>query len=155
MRGTAWVLLALVACGDDDGEPPTTDASVRLDGSATLDATLINKCGPVIACQSGMITELPQLCIGSVNAQPSGDLWKVCVIDPQGRTAYIQIRADERITSAGWTFSNYAFVDSTLAGDGFDKCLTERSRLIVATEENLPDAGNALCYRPSSGNEDD
>ncbi|MET0285564.1 MAG: hypothetical protein ABW352_13875 [Polyangiales bacterium] len=156
MRGTSLLLLALIACGDDDNDKPVTDASTpRLDGSPNkLDATLITKCGPVMACQSGALTQLPELCLGSVNAQPTGGLWKICVIDPQGRTSYIQIHEDERITSAGWTHSNYGLVDATLSDEGYDACITERGKLIPATEDNTLDAGNTLCLRASNSGDD-
>lgn len=155
-RACAALIMALAACGDDDDKQPVTDASVRFDARTPgLDAALIETCGAVTACQSGALTQLPQLCIGSSSAQPSGDLWKICLIDPQGRTSYIQIRADQRITSPGWTYSNYAFVDGTLSDEGYDACLDERSKLMIATVDNQPDASTALCYRAASGNDDD
>jgi hypothetical protein len=158
MRGTAWLALwVLLACGDEDeGDKPITDASVRIDGKVVaLDAALRERCGPVTACHSGAIEQLPQLCLGSVDAQPSGDLWKVCAVDPQGRASYIQIHADERIVSPGWTYSYYGLVDGTLSDEGTDACLVERSKLIVATQDNQPDAGNVLCYRSGGVEGDD
>jgi hypothetical protein len=155
-RACAALLLALLACGDDDGDKPVTDASVPIDGRVNvMDAALIERCGPVTACHSGVIEQLPQLCVGSVNAQPSGDPWKVCVVDPQGRASFIQIRADERITSAGWTYSYYGLVDGTLSDEATEACLAERSKLMLATEDNQPDAGNALCYRNGGVDRDD
>jgi hypothetical protein len=157
MRGRSLLLLALFACGEDDDDKRSTDASTPpIDGSQSkLDAALIDRCGPVMACQGGTLTQLPELCLGSVNAQPAGDLWQVCVIDPQGRTSYIQIREDERITSPGWTHSNYGLVDATLTDEGYDACITERGKLLVATPDNVLDGGSRLCLRPGSGNEDD
>lgn len=157
MRSVCLALLALVACGDEDeGDKPITDASVPLDGKTpVMDAALMERCAPVTACHAGAIEQLPQLCLGSASAQPSGNLWKVCAIDPQGRAAYIQIHEDERITSPGWTYSYYGKVDGTLTDEGTDACLVERSKLIVATVDNQPNAGNALCYSSSGVEGDD
>lgn len=152
----AALVFALCACGDDgEGDQPTGDAGVALDGGSTLDAMLVQKCGPVTACQSGAITTLPELCISAPAAQQVSDSWQVCVIDPQGHTAYIAIPADSLISSPGWTYANYAFVDSTLTDEGYDACLEERSKLIVPTVEDQPDAGNVICYRRSASNGDD
>lgn len=156
MRGRACAALwLLLACGDDDNQK-VTDASTPLDGKANpLDATLIETCGAVSACQGGALTQLT-LCIGSISATPSGAVWKVCAVDPQGRASYLQIRADERITSPGWTYSYYGLVDGTLSDDGTEACVQERSKLIVATPDNQPaDGGNTLCYRSAGQDESD
>ncbi|HEX5658100.1 MAG TPA: hypothetical protein VFX59_12935 [Polyangiales bacterium] len=155
MRGSVCVLmLALLGCGDDDNDQPVTDASVRLDGKVSLDAALMERCGNVAACQSGALTQI-SLCLGSVSAQPTGGLWQVCAIDPQGRAWYLGIRADERITSPGWRYSYYGLVDGTLSDDDTEACVQERSKLIVATADNQPDGGNAICYRSAGQEADD
>ncbi len=158
MRGRACAaLMALLACGDDDDDTkPVRDASAPIDGKvAVMDATLMERCRSVPACHAGAIEQLPELCFGSVKAQPNGALHKVCVVDPQGRGSFIEIRADERITSPGWTWSYYALVDGTLSDEGTEACLEERAKQIVPTEDDLPGAPNALCYRTSANQSDD
>ncbi len=161
MRGTASLLalvVALCACGDDTADGPVTDASTRLDAKvndASVDAKLFEACGALAACQSGVLTQL-NLCLGAFTSRPAGDLWSVCVVDPQGRAAIMAIREDQRITSTGWTYSTYGDLDATLTDQGTSACVAEREKLIIATEDNLPtDGGSLLCYRRDPGNGDD
>lgn len=143
------VCCALAAC-DDDGDVGGDAGAQPLDGGdpALIDAQFARSCGPVAACRSGTPATIPELCTSTPRGTATGDSWIVCAVSPDGQAYSLRIRADQWISSPGWTHAWYGAIDGTLSAQGVAACAQEGpSRMDGADSSVLPDAGDALCYR--------